>query len=212
MKIANIVTDTKLTLTNQFNVVNSMDEIIHGIPTLIIGFKLVNHLYPNFDILNIEVEKNIYWTFKKNEKRDKYNDDLNWFIEKVYNDLTKNCNYIFVDLIQLKNVSLIKIFKKIKSINKIISYIDNDMVYISGENLIFGVDLNLVEYVGLDRNKIINKIKNISNVFLCNNEIIIEYKRYYDELGLPIKYIPYLYSINNEETNITSSIHIPREG
>lgn len=212
MKIANIITDTKLTLTNQFNVVSSMDEIIHGIPTLIIGFKLVNHLYPNFDILNIEVEKNIYWTFKKNEKRDKYNDDLNWFIEKVYNDLTKNCNYIFVDLIQLKNVSLIKVFRKIKSINKITSYINNDMVYISGENLIFGVDLNLIEYVGLDRNKILNKIKNISNVFLCNNEIIIEYKRYYDDLGLPIKYIPYLYSINNEETNTTSSIYIPREG
>jgi hypothetical protein len=77
MKIANIVTSNKIDISEQFNIVESMDNIIHGLPTLIVGFDTVNNLYPDFDILEIKVEDNIYWTFKKNEKRDKYDEDLN---------------------------------------------------------------------------------------------------------------------------------------
>lgn len=211
MKIANIVTNNKLDISEQFNIVESMDDVIHGLPTLIVGFDTVNNLYPDFDILDIKVEDNIYWTFKKNEKRDKYNEDLNWFIQKVYDDLVKNCIYVFVDVIQYNKPTLIKILKKISSFKKIITYQTEDMLYINGENYIFGVDLKLLNYVGFDKNKIINKIKRASNSFLSNNEIIIEYKKYVEDLGLPNKYIPYLYSITHDEKDITSSIHIPRE-
>jgi len=211
MKIANIVTSNKLDISEQFNIVESMDNIIHGLPTLIVGFDTVNNLYPDFDILDIKVEDNIYWTFKKNEKRDKYDEDLNWFIQKVYDDLAKNCSYVFVDVIQYNKTILTKIIRKIKSFNKIVTYHTSDMLYINGDNFIFGVDLKLIKYVGLDESKIINKIKCLSNVFLSDNEIIIEYKKYVEDLGLPNKYIPYLYSITHDEKNITSSIHIPRE-
>ena len=211
MKIANIVTSNKLDISEQFNIVESMDNIIHGLPTLIVGFDTVNNLYPDFDILEIKVEDNIYWTFKKNEKRDKYDEDLNWFIQKVYDDLAKNCSYVFVDVIQYNKTILTKIIRKIKSFNKIVTYHTSDMLYINGDNFIFGVDLKLIKYVGLDESKIINKIKCLSNVFLSDNEIIIEYKKYVEDLGLPNKYIPYLYSITHDEKNITSSIHIPRE-
>lgn len=211
MKIANIVTSNKLEISEQFNIVESMGDIIHGLPTLIIGFDTVNNLYPDFDILDVKVEDNIYWTFKKNEKRDKYDEDLNWFIQKVYDDLVKNCSYVFVDVIQYNKITLTKIIRKIKSFSKIVTYYTTDMVYINGDNFIFGVDLKLIKYVGLDKNKIITKIKSISNVFLSDNEIIIEYKKYVEDLGLPNKYIPYLYSITHDEKDITSSIHIPRE-
>jgi hypothetical protein len=211
MKIANIVTSNKLDISEQFNIVESMDNIIHGLPTLIIGFDTVNNLYPDFDILEIKVEDNIYWTFKKNEKRDKYDEDLNWFIQKVYDDLAKNCSYVFVDVIQYNKTILTKIIRKIKSFNKIVTYHTSDMMYINGDNFIFGVDLKLIKYVGLDESKIINKIKCLSNVFLSDNEIIIEYKKYVEDLGLPNKYIPYLYSITHDEKDITSSIYIPRE-
>ncbi len=211
MKIANIVTKNKIDISEQFNIVESMDNVIHGLPTLIVGFDIVNNLYPDFDILDIKVEDNIYWTFKKNEKRDKYEEDLNWFVQKVYDDLVKNSSYIFVDVIQYSKLTLTKIIKKIISFDKIVTYHTSDMLYINGDNFIFGIDLKLMKYVGFDENKIINKIKKISIVFLSDNEIIIEYKKYVEDLGLPNKYIPYLYSITHDEKDITSSIHIPRE-
>jgi hypothetical protein len=40
MKFANIVTNTQINVSHDFNVVESMDEIIHGLPTLIVGFDI----------------------------------------------------------------------------------------------------------------------------------------------------------------------------
>ena len=72
MKVANIVSNNNINVSEEFNVVKSMDEIIHGLPTLIIGFDYVNKNYPDFNILDIELEPNLYWTVKKTERRDKH--------------------------------------------------------------------------------------------------------------------------------------------
>jgi hypothetical protein len=85
------------------------------------------------------------------------------------------------------------------------------MAYIYGEKYIFGVDLRLLEYVGFKKDKVKRIIKSKSSVFLDQNEILIEYKKYVEDLGLKVRYLPYLFSIKNEQNNITSNIHLPRE-
>ena len=72
------------------------------------------------------------------------------------------------------------------------------MLYVYGENLIFGIDLNLLKYIGINPVKVENKIKSISKVFLDDKEIFIEYKSNMERLGNSVKYIPYLYSIKHE--------------
>ena len=211
MKIANIVSKTKINVNEEFNLVESMDEIIHGLPTLIIGFDYVNKHYPDFDILNSELEPNVYWTFKKTERRDKHEEDLIWFENKVYSDLAKTIKYVFVDPIQYNKKSLIKIIRKIYSLDKSITFINDKMIYIYGDNLIFGIDLKLLHFVGLDINKIKYKIKTKSIVFLGESEILIEYKNYIDELGLQVKYLPFLYFIRNEQNNTISNFYFSRE-
>jgi hypothetical protein len=211
MKIANIVSKTKINVNEEFNLVESMDEIIHGLPTLIIGFDYVNKHYPDFDILNSELEPNVYWTFKKTERRDKHEEDLIWFENKVYSDLAKAIKYVFVDPIQYNKKSLIKIIRKIYSLDKAITFINDKMIYIYGDNLIFGIDLKLLHFVGLDINKIKYKIKTKSIVFLGESEILIEYKNYIDELGLQVKYLPFLYFIRNEQNNTISNFYFSRE-
>jgi hypothetical protein len=66
-----------------------------------------------------------------------------------------------------------------------------------GDNLIFGIALNLTEFIGLDTNKVISKIKDKSKHFLTDNTIFIEYKNRVEILDNQVKYIPYLYSIEN---------------
>lgn len=197
MKIANIVSNNNISVSEEFNVVKSIDEIIDRLPTLIIGFDYVNKHYPDFNILDIELEPNLYWTVKKTERRDKHSEDLTWFINKVYNDLTKNIKYIFIDPLQYNSKSLYKIVRKLYSIEKLITLLNDDMVYIYGENFIFGVDLKLMKYIGYDKIKLINKIKKISSVFLDEKNTIIEYKNHLNNLGYEIKYLPFLYSIRN---------------
>lgn len=211
MKIANIISTNNINVSEEFNVVKSMDEIIHGLPTLIIGFDYVNKHYPDFDILSSELEPNLYWTFKKTERRDKHEEDLIWFENKVYSDLANNIKYIFVDPIQYHKHSIIKIIRKIHSLEKPITFINDKMIYIYGDNLIFGVDLKLLHFIGLDANKIKYKIKTKSIVFLDDSEILIEYKNYIEELGLQVKFLPFLYFIRNEQNNTISNFHISRK-
>ena len=198
MKFANIVSTTQINVPQDFNVVQSMDEIIHGLPTLIIGFDLTDKLFPNYDVGNIKVTDNVYWTTKKTESRDKHNIELEWFKHFAYHELIKDINYIFVDPIQYKKKSLLKILKKIYTIPNKITYQHNDMIYIYSDKFIFGVDLKLIKYIGLDIPKIKRKIINISSVFLEGADIFIEYKYIIDDMENQVRFLPYLYSIKNE--------------
>ena len=198
MKFANIVSTTQINVPQDFNVVQSMDEIIHGLPTLIIGFDLTDKLFPKYDVGNIKVTDNVYWTTKKTESRDKHNIELEWFKHFAYHELIKDINYIFVDPIQYNKKSLLKILKKIYTIPNKISYQHNDMIYIYSDKFIFGVDLKIIKYIGLDISKIKRKIINISSVFLEDSDIFIEYKYIIDDMENQVRFLPYLYSIKNE--------------
>jgi hypothetical protein len=211
MKIANILSTTKIEAPEDFNIVKSSIDLIDGLPTLIVGYDYVNKHYHDFDITNIKLEPNLYWTFKKTEKRDKFEEDLRWFIRKVYEDLTDKLIYLFVDPIQHKPKTLRKIVKKILSLNDVITYQHNEMFYVYSDNLIFGIDLKLLKYLGFNTDKIKEKIKSISNVFLIDDEILIEYKKCIETLNNRVRYIPYLYFIRNGKNNTSSIIHIPRE-
>lgn len=198
MKIANIVSKSNLNVSKDFNVVSSMDEIIHGIPTLIVGFDVVNKLYPDFDIMEREIEPNLYWIFKRTERRDDFEAGLRWFISKIISDLSKEISYVFVDIMQYKPKTLCKIARKFLKMEKKFSVQINDMIYIYGENIIFGVDLKLFSFAMLKTDKLKNSIQVKSTVFLGLDDILIEDKNIINELGIQIRYLPYLLSIRHE--------------
>ena len=198
MKIANIVSTTQINLPEDFNVVKSMDEIIHGLPTLIIGFDVTDKLYPNYDVGEIKVADNVYWTTKRTENRDKHNIEVEWFKYFVYNELIKDISYIFLDPIQYNKKSFLKILKKIYFTPNKITYEHKDMLYVYGDNFIFGIDLKLIKYIGINVEKIKRKIIKISSVFLRETDIFIEYKNIIEELDNQVRFLPFLYSKRNE--------------
>ena len=197
MKIGNIVSQSKINVSEDINVVQSLDEIIQGLPTLIIGWDYVNKYFPENDVLTKTISDNIFWTFRRNEKRDIHEEDIYNFTNKAYSTLISKLNYVFVDPIHLKTKELKKILKKINSFTNIITYTHDDMVYIYGENLIFGIDLTLFDFVGWDRTKLLDKITNRSNVFLVKNTIFIKYRNRIENLDNQVKYIPFLYYIEH---------------
>lgn len=197
MKLANIVSTDKINVSEDFNVVKTMDNIIHGLPTLVIGYYFCKKTFPEFNITNTHIKENIYWTFRKTEKRDKHEEDIYWFISKIYEDLASEVSYVFFDPIQQKRKTLYKIVRKLYSLKDPITYIHGEMIYIYGEKLIFGIDLILLKYMSFDICKIKDKIKSKSSVFLGDNKILIEYKKDVGKLGDRVKYIPYIYSIRN---------------
>ena len=126
MKIGNIVSTTNINVSEDFNVVQSLDDIIQGLPTLIIGWDYVKKNYPNYDIIDRKLSDNLFWTFKKTERRDFHEEDIYKFVLNTYAGIVKNITYHFVDPFMLTRKSIIKILTKLKS-TKTIAYCHDDM-------------------------------------------------------------------------------------
>jgi len=197
MKIANIVTTNKVDVTDDINVVKDVNDTIEGIPTLVTSYDWVSKNYDDYEIYDKKLEENLFWTFARTERRDIFTSDVESFITLANKKLVEDIDYIFIDLIQFRPIVINKIVRKLLSINKKIAFKHKNMVYIYGDKLIFGLDLGLVSYMGLNVDGIENKIKNKCSVFLENDEIFIEYKDNMERLEHSVKYIPYLYAIKN---------------
>ena len=197
MILGNIVSQIKINVSDDFNVVKSIDEIIHGLPTLIIGFDIAVKHFPDLDVISRKAAENVYWTFRRTEKRDIFEEDIYNFTHLCYYSLVSDIVYYFIDPLALSKKSIKKIIRKVLSFNNPIIYQINDMVYIYSEKYIFGIDLNLLEFIGIKREKILLKVSKINQVFLDENPIFIEYKKRVENLDNQVKFIPYLYSIDH---------------
>lgn len=198
MKIANIVTLNKVDVGDDINVVKTLDEIIEGIPTLVTSYEWVSKNYTDYEIYDKKLSDNLYWTFARTERRDIFAEDVDKFVTLANHKLVEDIKYILLDVILLHPNSIMKIIKKLYSIKYKIAFKHKEMIYIYGDGLIFGIDLSMLNYFGVDTNMVQSKIKSKTNVFLENSEIFIEYKDNMERLGHSVKYIPYLYYIKNE--------------
>lgn len=194
MYIANIITNSNINVDKYFNVSNSLDNIIPNLPTLIIGWDIVKTINPYADFIDKKLSENTYWTFKKIERRDIYESDLYDFISLSYQNLIKDISYQFVDFIQDLNVRTT--FKTILKDKQKITYQHQSMLYIYSDKIIYGIDLNQGAYLEYDTETILHKLKITSKVFL-DDKIITEYNDIIEMLDNQIKYIPYLYYIEN---------------
>jgi hypothetical protein len=198
MILGNIVCKDEIKVSEIFNVVKTINEIDNSLPTLIVGFDLICSLYPDFNILEFKVDANTYWTFKRTERRDKFEEDLSKFTEVAYSSLINNIKYIHIDFLLHNPRQLKKIFKKILYGEKIVSVQYKNNIFIYLENIIFGLDLEMLRFMKVNVDKILTKIKLKSLSFLQDDSIFIKYKKEVQILGNKEYYLPFLYSIKNE--------------
>ena len=199
MMIGNIVTKEKIKLNRKFNIVKNFTEIIDGIPTLIIGLDEAKLVSSDLNYIKRKISDDIFWTFNRKEKRTYFEEDLFYFIEFSYDRLIKPITYKFIDIIRLEDDDIKKLFKKLTLYDDIITFYYENNIYMFSNNIIYGIDTNQIKYISGDVDKLINKIKSISSVFLDDSGILIEYNNELELFNDEIKYIPLLYSINNHD-------------
>lgn len=214
MKIGNIVSTTKVSVSDDFNVVQSLAEIIQGLPTMIIGWDYVKKHYPDYNMIERKLGEGLYWTFKKNENRELHDEDIYRFSIKAYMNLVKDVRYYFLDFISLRLGRIKKFLMLVKNTPDIISFRYNypkkniDMVYMLINHSIYGVDLNLLEYMGVNKVKLLDKMRKNTHIFLEENAIFIEYEKGLELLDYQVKYIPFLYLIKNGQNDTASLISV----
>lgn len=194
MNVGNIVTNSKIEIEN-FKVCDKLETIDKNLPTLIIGWENTKKLLgENVSILHKQIDNFTYWTFSTKERKSEYEIDLDSFISKCYNTFGEHLPYVYLDLLMGKRMVNFRIIRKILSLKNPITYIsDSNMVYIYGENIIFGIDLNVVSLFEEKYEKILNKVKNLENNTLVDLEIFNKCKELIFKLKNKDKYIPYIY-------------------
>lgn len=202
MFLANIISQDKELITNDFNLVNNQNEIIKGLPTLIIGYDYIKNNYNKYDILDRRLDDNTFWTFRKVEKRELHDADIFNFSTYVYTSIASTVEYHYIDPFQIsfKNA---KKFLNILFTGKSISYLFVDekkyikILYILINNIIYGVDISLMNILEFKTDKLIDKLKTSENVFLAGDNIFIEYQKGIEFLDNQHKYVPLLYRLKN---------------
>lgn len=206
MIIGNIVTKEDINI-DYFNRVEYLDSIKNDLPTIVIGWAETKRIIgeDNVSILHKKINESLYWTFSQKERKVDFEVDINDFKNKCLIEIESKINYIYVDVLHNSKRKIKKILRKITDIKNIYTYINNkNMLYIYGDNLVFGIDLNICEFIGIKKNKILDKVNSISDVTLQQNEIfnickdIITNNRE--------KIIPYIYYNGTNNKNSNSSI------
>lgn len=187
-KIGNIVTTAKKNIHGElFNVVHDIEDCIEGLPTLVIGWKMMKELYNGVNILEKEY-KGVNWTFNKTERRCEYEEDILEFYNKALNKYLNNIKYTYVDLINFKLTNIKKMIRFLRSVEPKILFLNKDsrflFVYCKTYNVVFGISLTLVEYMGINKKKVLKMINNgtlIKDLNFINDNIrsIIGVKTHY---------------------------------
>ena len=200
MYVGNIVTSSIIKEDN-FKICKDLDSINHDLPTLIIGWSNAKELIrEEISIIHKKINDNLYWTFSPKERKVDYDKDIINFKKRCYNKIGNNIPYVYLDILHGKLHINKRIIQKIYTLSDAVSYVSkNNMLYIFGENIIFGVDLNMCELIGINKEKIIERIENIPNSILIGNEIFNKCKDYIKRTDNREKLVPYIYK-NGEHT------------
>lgn len=202
--VGNIISKESLTgIPINFNQITNL-PLSYEIPNIIVGWELTKNLFPEASILNKKIKDNVYWTFSTTEKRTIFEEDLKSFIKKSYNDYVKDIKHFNLDPIVYNLKTTEEFITKIKAFEESFIYLyDDKVVYLYHNFIIFSIDLEQLDFIGFDRETVLNEIKKSSKHFEKNSE-----KNYKNELKyLDIKYIPYLICKDATKNTTSSLIH-----
>ena len=193
MNIGNIVSSSKINEDN-FKLFDEIESVDNSLPTLIVGWNKTKEIFGDkISILNKKISDNLYWTFLPTERRVDYDDDIIIFKKVCYDNFGSELSYVYIDPIHDKPQKIKKILKKIYSLSESISYFtDKNMLYILGENIIFGVNLEITEFIGIKTDRILTRVIGLRNSILIDNEIFNRCKEFIKKLDNNHKLVPYV--------------------
>ena len=196
MYLGNIVSEEKIIKNKLFKYSNNLCDIDCNIPTLIIGWEFTKKLFydKKINILNKKIDKFTFWTFNKKEKRVDFENDLKFFTKNVLKNVKNEVNYMYINVLTSKYNFIKNLIKKLNSTDVFYIYIyKNSFVYLCSNENIFGFDLNMTDFLDIDRKKIYKILFSNGNKVFFNDDFLDKNIR--ENIENNNKIIPYLYKI-----------------
>ena len=196
MRFAHIITNDRIypKLFVEVSTFNNC-KIIENELTLLVGVDLVKKYFPDFKLkfLDRRINDNVYWTFSKFEKRNVYEEDLESFYNMVYNRIQKDIRYFPVSLLS-NGYNYYKRFLNYLSNGspKVVLVLSKE-IYIYNNRTILGVSVDELDYVGISKGRVLDKLRTFSNVRIVENLDTLNGKDKYLENDY-LKYLTFIFS------------------
>lgn len=176
MNIGRIISNKENIDTLDFvDVTENIGSIDNFIPTLIIGKKKAEEIYgkENIKVLDKKITNNVSWTFDKVERRNEYERDLKMFNDSLIKTIKKKIKYEFFN-IYIEPISRIKkLISFIKSPKLKYIYIFNGHIYMYYNDIVYGISLSDIEYLGINKQRILKLFRsNNNNIIIENNDFL----------------------------------------
>lgn len=156
-QIGNIITKSKkLDLGQLFNVVRDGEPLVKDVPTLIVGNELTKKLHPEYNIIDWQISKDTFWTFGLRERRQQYEQNIEDFKKLSLSFLKSKIKYIFINLFTMEKKEMCKFFKEMVKGEGVFYLYNNMCYYCNGEDVVLGISLTDLEYLGHDIKKFIS--------------------------------------------------------
>lgn len=180
--IGNIITKSKID-NSLFYVTDDFEHRIKNLPTLIIGWERTKKLFPKLDILNWQIENDVFWTFGKRERNYQYENDIERFKDYSLKKITENIEYKFFNVL-IESKENKKYFFNLLKKNEKNLFLYNGMLYIYLKDYkkIYGVLLKDIDYEGGSSISFLKKIniKKTTNWInqkdILNNDLFFMFK------------------------------------
>lgn len=201
MFFGRIITRSKRIEANELiDVTSDITSIDPSIPTLVVGKQLAVEMFgaDKVKVLNKNIDKNISWTFLKTERRSDFEKDISNFKNDVMRKITKSVKYYYVDVITSSAYKMMRFVRMLADGSPKTVFIRNNNMYIYVDKWVFGISLDDIEYIGINRNKVFSFIKRLRNVrFVYDNKNwSIELKRETFDNAIIVPYISFI--LNND--------------
>ena len=163
--------------------------------TLLVGVDLVKKYFPDFKLkfLDRRISDNVYWTFSKFEKRNVYEEDLESFYNMVYDRIPKDIRYFPVSLLSNGYNYYKRFLNYLSNGSPKVVLVLNKEIYIYNNRTILGVSVDELDYVGISKGKVLDKIRTFNNVRIVEHLDTLNGKDKYLENEY-LKYLTFIFS------------------
>ena len=200
--IGRVVTNSRSVGTMDFVDRTSKTYLIDtSIPTLIVGKELAENTFgkDKVRILDKKIRNNLFWTYSKSEKCSEFEKDMEKFNLYVVDKLRERLKYCFFSILTspLNRIKSLINYIDDKSRTKVV-YIHGNHLYIyAGDGIVIGLSMDETAYIGINRDKIVSKIRSNPNNKTIEDTKFLSYglKSY---IGDDLTVIPYLYSLDKD--------------
>lgn len=203
MVLGYIISKEKIEVENFINL-DSLKDIDDELPRLIVGREFSKTLGLNPSILNKKMGKYSYWTYSPTEKKSEYTDDLELFKKMSIDLFLSKVKYFYIDPFNLTLTQIKRLITKVNGVTNGLIYSDTKMCYIFYDDMTYGINWDVMEYLGIEKQRLIKYLKGKNFKILQKDEI---FNKCMFETNNN-KVLPYLYYLKfYDQQDLISVLH-----